>query len=650
MSVRLAWVRRTSLLAGVAVAISMTPTAALPAAPGPVGDLHVESVDVASYPKLSAIIAAPRDLTSEVMSRGSFTVLEGTAGRPATAEALPVADLAVVLMIDTSGSMKGAAMLSARHAAQSFAAAMPLQVRIAVVGFGTVPTVYSPFSTDRTKTSAALGSLKVRGETSLHDALITGSKLFGSAAPTVGARRVIVLLTDGGDTASKATIAQAAKALRDSGVELSAIALTTRESDTAALTVLATSVRGAVVPAADAAALNNVFSGVANTVLRHYKVSWTSTAHGSTDVTMELQVDGRAWRAVRATAFPIPAAAGPTTIASIAPIPSPTPTPIPALVVHRAGPADSGRRWLFSGLGAGFLALLLGLGVLLWPRPPRRRLAVELGMRPQKDLSGFSKSLIEATRAYFQRHGRGQRLAGLLERAGMTIDAPTAAVLAGVIGVCGFAVGLALDGIFGATMLGCFAVACCYLAVKSRADRRSKSFRDQFESSLQMIINSLKSGYGVSQAIETVARESESPTSDEFRRIVTESALGMDQIRALESCGRRTDCEELLWVAESMEVNRDVGGNLSEVLSGIANTVRSRIRLARHVHTVSAEGRISAKILFIMPLLAMAFQLLVNRPAFSQLFHGTGLVFLICAGISMLVGYFWTTRIVRVKF
>ena len=103
-------------------------------------------------------------------------------------------------------------------------------------------------------------------------------------------------------------------------------------------------------------------------------------------------------------------------------------------------------------------------------------------------------------------------------------------------------------------------------------------------------------------------------------------------------------------MAESMEVNRDIGGNLSEILSGIANTIRSRIRLARQVHAISAEGRISAKILLVMPFVGTAIQLAVNRPAFSQLFHGTGLVFLVGAGISMLIGYFWTTRIVRVKF
>ena len=124
----------------------------------------------------------------------------------------------------------------------------------------------------------------------------------------------------------------------------------------------------------------------------------------------------------------------------------------------------------------------------------------------------------------------------------------------------------------------------------------------------------------------------------------------MDQIRALEACGRRTGCQELLWVAESMEVNRDVGGNLSEILSGIASTIRSRIRLARQVHAITSEGRVSAKILLAMPFVGAAIQLSINRKGFFQLFHGTGLLFLIGAGVCMIFGFFWTTALVRVKF
>ena len=628
------------------LAVAMAPAtvaAALDSAP----ELQVDGVDVAAYPQVQAVVIPPRDLATDAIRQGTFTVLEGGEKREVTVEALPTNDLAVVLIIDTSGSMKGDAILAARRAAASFVSAMPADARLAVVGFGSVAKVHSPFTTDRAKTGAALASLRVRGQTALHDALIAGSKLFGDPALPPGVRRVIVVLSDGGDTASKATLGDASRALSAAGVSLSAIALATRESDTAALKLLTSSAGGAMAPAADPSALKGVFDGVANSVLRQYRVRWTSAARGTADVTLQLESGGRTWRTVKAVPFPTPPSAPP---ASALPSLSPTSVPVPAPTRPKIATAENGRRWLYTGLGAGFLSVLLGFGVVLWPRPPRRRLATELGVRQRNEVSGFSKGLISATRSLFKRHGRGHRLAALLERAGMAMDAPTATVLAGAVSLCGIALGLVLGGGTLALVLGVFGPVLGFLLLKSRADRRSAKFRDQFEACLQVIINSLKSGYGVSQAIDTVARETEAPASEEFRRIMAETSLGMDQIRSLEACAQRTGCDELLWVAESMEVNRDAGGNLADVLSGVMATIRSRVRLARQVHAISAEGRVSAQILLAMPAVVFLIQVMFNRSSFRLLFHGIGLLMLVGGAVSMAIGYLWTRRIVHIPY
>ena len=631
-------VRRSVALLAAVLLTGAGPAVAL----GSAGDLPVERITTSGYPTVEAIVVAPPELAGTAISQDSFTVSEQGAVRPVTVEAMPVGDLAVVLVIDTSGSMKGEGILAARRAAESFVSAMPVDARIAVVGFGSVPTVYASFTTDHSKLLSALSSLRVKGATALHDALITSAGLFGGDPPAAGARRVVVLLTDGGDSASKATLADAVRVLNASQLSLSAIAMATRQSDTAALTLLTSSVRGALAPAADSGALKAVFDGIANSVLRQYRLRWTSVARGATDVTIGLLAGGTTWSAVRSAVYPSPPS--PVTVGPN------VPQPIPPPVSYTAIAADSGHRWLYGGLAGGFLAFVLAIGVLLWPNPPKRRLANEYTARVRNDISGFGKGVIRATREYFRRHGRGQRLSALLEQAGMSMDAPTAAVIAGGIAFCGFALGIALGSVLAAIALGFTGLAVCYFLVKSRADRRSAKFRDQFDSTLQIIINSLRSGYGVSQAIATVARESDAPTSEEFRRIVGETTLGMDQIRSLDSCAQRTRCDELLWVTESMEVNRDVGGNLTEVLAGIASTIRSRIRLARQVHTLSAEGRISARILIVMPFVALAIQVLFNRSSLRELFHGAGLIFLLAGIVFMLFGYVWTKRIVRITY
>ena len=625
-----------ALLLGAAPAFSIQPVS-----PTPNNELHVNRLDVSKYPNGAAVVVIPSELPTQAITEGSFTIYEGGEQRQATFELLPTTDdLAVVLIIDTSGSMAGAGIAGARQAAQSFVSAMPAQARIAVVGFGSTPKIYSAFTTDRAATVAALNSLKAQGATALYDAVTSGSKLFGDAAVAIGSRRVIVLLTDGGDSASKATLAEASRALQQSGATLSSIAMATIRTDTAALALLTSSVHGAMVPAADAGALQGVFHGVANSVLREYRIRWTSVTHGKVDLTVDLQVNGKHWRSVQPIEFP--SAAAP---ASLTPTQRPVGEPRRRIIL-----ATSGRPWLYGGLATGFFAALCALMVILWPRPAKRRLAPELGVRTSSEISGLSKGLIRATRSYFARHGRGRRLSALLEQAGMAMDAPTAAVLAGGIGVCGMAIGLALGSALSAIILGFFAVAGCYVVVKSRADRRCELFQTQFDAALQIIINSLRSGYGVSQAIGTVAAEANAPVSDEFRRIVIETGLGMDQIRALEACARRTRCDELVWVAECMEVNRDVGGNLSEILVGIAETIRSRTRLARQVATASAEGRMSAKILIAMPFLALVFQLLFNRTSLAPLFHGKGLILTIGSCISMTIGYLWTKSLIKIRY
>lgn len=605
-------------------------------------ELVIDSIDMRAYPSASAIVVPPRDVKAAEIGPGSFVVKEGTKNVAVSVEALPTDKLAVALVIDTSGSMKGPAIVAAKKAAEGFVASMPIDTPLAVVGFGTAAKVYSPFTTDRTRSNAALRAMSVRGQTALHDALIAASKLFDDSSLPAGTRRVIVLLSDGGDTASKTTLADAARALERTKVSLSAVALATRESDTAALTVLATGSNGALASAADPAALNDIFAKIANNVLRQYRMRWTSNAKGATKVSVTLLAAGRTWESAREVSFPATSPLGPALPAV------PTLKAVPN--ARRIGEATIGRGWLYTGIAAGFGSALLALGVLLWPKPAKRRLAGEFGVQKRKEVTGFTQGLINATQTYFRRTNRGNWLAALLERAGMAVDAPSAAVLIGALCLCGGLFGGVLAGVVGAIVVALMVFVLCIAIVKSRGDKRCALFQEQFDGALQIIINSLKSGYGVSQAIDTVARESQAPTSVEFKRIVTETTLGMDQIRALEACAARTGCQELAWVAECMEVNRDVGGQLSEVLVGIAGTIRARNRLARQVHSISAEGRLTAQVLFVMPFVAFLIQMAFNRKSMHLLFRGTGLAAFLIAMVLMAFGYYWVKTIIRIRY
>jgi tight adherence protein B len=104
---------------------------------------------------------------------------------------------------------------------------------------------------------------------------------------------------------------------------------------------------------------------------------------------------------------------------------------------------------------------------------------------------------------------------------------------------------------------------------------------------------------------------------------------------------------DLDWVVGAIDINRDTGGNLSEVLGQVSATIRERQRVARHVRTLTAEGRLSARVLTVLPVAMALWQWHANPESFALLFHGIGLVALIAAGIFLALGSFWVRRIVN---
>ena len=616
--------------------------------------LPVESIDLRSFPQVEVVVSAPNIAAIDSISAQSFSVAERGAGglfenRLVSVNKLATSELSVVLVIDTSASMNGAAMQAAKGAATTFVGTMPASVPVAIVGFGTSPTVHSTFTIDREKTTKALARLQSKGHTTLYDAIIKAASLFREQPQGANTRQRMVVLTDGGDTRSAATISQVTEVLRESGITLSAVALTTRESDRAALLLLASSADGTVVSAGDPTALKGAFSDIASSVLNQYGLRWSSQSSGPTDIRVDLGLGATIYRTATRVGFPsssAPRLAGPS-------IPSANnqrgSTNQTSLSPAGAKPS-SGRGLLIVGITSGFAALWWASLLVLWPRAAKRRLASEYGKTPQQELRASTRKLLAYTDRFLVKQSQRQRLQSLLERAGMRTDPATAAVFVGVLGTLTFVVGLAFTTFLIAILLMFISIILLYLVVKHRANKRSELFQGQLETTLQMMSNSLKAGYGISQAIDTVAQESESPTSDEFRRIVRETRLGMDQIEALRSCADRVKCEDLQWITDAIAVNREVGGNLTELFAGVSETLRARNRLARQVRALSAEGRVSARILIALPFVVMAWMSVTNRTYISELFNGSNIILLILGGILMTIGYFWTRRITQVRY
>jgi Flp pilus assembly protein TadB len=183
-----------------------------------------------------------------------------------------------------------------------------------------------------------------------------------------------------------------------------------------------------------------------------------------------------------------------------------------------------------------------------------------------------------------------------------------------------------------------------------RAERRSARFADLLPDALQLVVSALRSGFSLAQAIDAVVREGPEPINTEFGRAQAETRLGGDLEDALERTATRNGSRDLSWLVMAIRIQREVGGNLSEVLETANETMRERARLARHVRVLSAEGRLSAYLLCGLPV-AVAGYMFINNPEYLRPLYTerSGLMMLAAGALSVAVGILWIRRLIQVR-
>ncbi len=245
-----------------------------------------------------------------------------------------------------------------------------------------------------------------------------------------------------------------------------------------------------------------------------------------------------------------------------------------------------------------------------------------------------------------------QRLAGRLELAGIT-QTPAEWVL---LGGCACAlVTAAVTAAGGGILLGLPAgllvsAVGMRFAVRIRISRRRAAFADQLPDVLQLIAGSLKAGFSLPQALGSVLREDTQPTAGEFSRALAEARVGISLEAALEGVANRMDSDDLRWTVMAIRIQREVGGNLAEVLDTTVGTMRERAALHRHVRGLTAEGRLSAYILAALPLLIGSWLLISDgtylRPLYTTV---VGLIMLFSGVVLFGLGVLWMRVLIKVE-
>jgi tight adherence protein B len=559
-------------------------------------------------------------------------------------------DLAVVMALDVSGSMAGEPLESMKTAAVETVETLTGQgVEVGLVAFAGEAEVLSEPTLDAALLSELISGLEADGATTLLDAVVQSVVLLEDREAVSN----IIVFADGGDSRSAATLEDAISTANDAGIPVTVVAFESADFDPGTLEPLAEATEGGFFTPTETAEFSDVFADVAGDVASQYVLTYSSALYQSPELDVDVTVEVAGAQA--STAFVV---ANPRDEFAVDAVRPPPPADVfDAGVLGR--PAV-----LFGALAVAFVAVLLVLLGLFYPRGNRAasrtlRRGVTLVQRgeradrPESALSASSigRSAIDLVEKAPKPEGYDDRVQRDLDRAGWQLRASEFTTIRVVGVLLGFVLLWALTGSWLFGLVGAVAGAMVPSLLLSNArSRRQKKFMAQLPDTLQLLAGTLKAGYGVLQAIDTVVKESEDPMSSEFQRALTEARLGLPLEDSLGAMAERVDSDDFRWVVVAMNIQRQVGGNLAELLETVAQTLRGREQVRGQIQTLSAEGRLSAAILFALPFGLLAYLLLTNPGYLTPLFtNAVGVFMMIGAVVLMLVGWIWIRRLIKIE-
>lgn len=185
--------------------------------------------------------------------------------------------------------------------------------------------------------------------------------------------------------------------------------------------------------------------------------------------------------------------------------------------------------------------------------------------------------------------------------------------------------------------------------IAKRIKDKIRFFDSQLDEGITIISNSLKAGYSFLQAVAVVTDETKDPFSKEFKKLLKEMSLGISEEDALKNLHNRVESEDFTLIMNAILIQKDIGGNLSEILDNISETIRERQKIKNELKTLIAQGKMSGAILSLLPVFLGLTIFLLNREYIMLLFTtATGLVMLGFAVVSELIGLFMIRKIINI--
>ncbi len=267
--------------------------------------------------------------------------------------------------------------------------------------------------------------------------------------------------------------------------------------------------------------------------------------------------------------------------------------------------------------------------------------------REERGLSRFTEGMDKV----LSRRGFAAKISDRLAQANLRLTVTEYIIINILSVVGGFLLG---NLIFGSWVLAVFAGIFGYFApriyIGFAKRRRLNRFNDQLSDTINLLVNGLRSGYSMLQAMETVAKELPPPMNEEFRRVVQEVSLGLSSEQALNNMLRRIPSDDLDLMITAINVQHEVGGNLAEILDIISYTIRERVRIQGEIRVLTAQGMLSGYVISFLPIGLALIMFLMNRDYMLGLFrHICGLIMVGVALFGIIIGFIAIQKIVRIE-
>jgi tight adherence protein B len=600
-------------VAGLAFVLLALPTAAQAA-------VQLRGIDTSAYPTIRASIYTP--------SGGGLPAVweNGTPVAGFEAQNLGRAK-AMTMLIDNSQSMRGKPLADAIAGARGFIAAKQPADELSVISFGSTATTLAPFSTVKLDADSPIAHLRTdraRG-TALYDAIITAARQLRSN-PLPG--RVMIVLTDGADNASKGNLPGAIAAARAANAAIYTIGIEGEGFTPDPLQELATSTGGQYYGASSTAALARVYQSIAAALKKTWRIQYVTAARPGDSIRLTASIVG----------------AGSTTELSRIPTRDMINAPAPSKLVPKNAYGPGGP--LAVAIAVAALVLFACLFFLAGIRGSwvRSRIAPHTGeakgnskQKRKERRSEMFASIFSATERAFGHLKQWRAISRMLERADVqlrTVEFVWIALgSAMVVAMLTFLFGASLVILVALTVIAGM-IPFSWVWLKMR--KRLRAFENQLPDLLITIAASLKAGHSFKQGLQAVVDEGHPPANEEFKRVLTEASLGRPMDDALAEMAERMASKNFEFAITAVTIQRQVGGSLATLFDMVADTVRQRQQFTRKIRALTAMGRMSAYTLIGIPFFLLGTITLANGTYMHPLYHTHAGHLLMIIGLTMM--------------